>query len=183
MNVEEAKLERYLHEATHPRDMAWMEPISRSGEMKWSDGHLHHLVLGPRLFSPGTAWRRQSWIASTWPGPWTGSGTWRTDRTWRGLATTKCTFLTTVYFIGTINCCLHNDIHLITVQLRHFFGRQFYEASTLRIETSRLTSSNLILSFWKLSWKKKLSKTKIKINSNWPVLTQGQRSGVLLILA
>ena len=30
MNVEEAKLERYLHEATHPRDMAWMGPISRS---------------------------------------------------------------------------------------------------------------------------------------------------------
>ena len=29
MNVEEAKLERYLHDATHPRDMAWMGPISR----------------------------------------------------------------------------------------------------------------------------------------------------------
>lgn len=33
MNVEEAKLERYLHEATHPRDMAWMEPISRSAAL------------------------------------------------------------------------------------------------------------------------------------------------------
>ena len=33
MNVEEAKLERYLHEATHPRDLAWMGPISRSGEV------------------------------------------------------------------------------------------------------------------------------------------------------
>ena len=29
MNVEEAKLERYLHEATHPQAMAWMGPISR----------------------------------------------------------------------------------------------------------------------------------------------------------
>ena len=34
MNVEEAKLERYLHEATHPRDLAWMGPISRSAEEK-----------------------------------------------------------------------------------------------------------------------------------------------------
>ena len=38
MNVEEAKLERYLHEATHPRDLAWMGPISRSGEVWSSDG-------------------------------------------------------------------------------------------------------------------------------------------------
>ena len=48
-----------------------------------------NLILGLRLCSPGTAWRRRSWTASTWPGPWTGSGTWRTDTTWRGLATTK----------------------------------------------------------------------------------------------
>ena len=52
MNVEEAKLERYLHEATHPRDMAWMEPISRSAEMKLSDGHLHHSIFrSAALFS------------------------------------------------------------------------------------------------------------------------------------
>ena len=89
MNVEEAKLERYLHDATHPRDMAWMGPISRSGQMWSQTGFRVNLFLGLRLCSPGTAWRRRSWTASTWPGPWTGSGTWRTDTTWRGLATTK----------------------------------------------------------------------------------------------
>ena len=29
MKVEEAKVERYLHEATHPSDMAWLDPISK----------------------------------------------------------------------------------------------------------------------------------------------------------
>ena len=52
MNVEEAKLERYLHEATHPRDMAWMEPISRSSEMNLFDGHLHQSMFrSAALFS------------------------------------------------------------------------------------------------------------------------------------
>ena len=29
MKVEEAKVERYLHDATHPSDMAWLHPISK----------------------------------------------------------------------------------------------------------------------------------------------------------
>ena len=29
MKVEEAKVERYLHDATHPSDMAWLDPISK----------------------------------------------------------------------------------------------------------------------------------------------------------
>ena len=47
MKVEEAKVERYLHEATHPSDMAWLDPISKwvSADTQLESTHVHRLQV------------------------------------------------------------------------------------------------------------------------------------------
>ena len=49
MKVEEAKVERYLHDATPPSDMAWLDPISKWVSTQLGSRHVHRLQVGDPL--------------------------------------------------------------------------------------------------------------------------------------
>ena len=103
--------------------------------------------LGPQLFSQGTAWRRRSWTASTWPGPWTSSGTWRTDRTWRELVTTNCVLFQLYILLAQLIAQWYSLNYLYNIFMEDNFMRRLHSGWKHLASRRQI----LIVSFWKLS--------------------------------